>query len=45
MEANGIEPVVQMLGLGLKRAGVDAVVVLIGHDWLGWRCSVDGVVD
>jgi hypothetical protein len=45
MGVNGIEPVAQTLGLGLIRVGVDAVCGGFGHDWLGWRCSVDGVVD
>jgi hypothetical protein len=35
MGVNGVKPVAQT-----RRR-----VVLIGRDWLGWRCSVDGVVD
>jgi hypothetical protein len=36
----------QELGLGLKTVGIDSVCGgFVRRDWLGWRCSVDGVVD
>jgi hypothetical protein len=46
MGANGVEPKAQRLGLDLRRVGVDAECGgFVGRDWLGWRCSVGGVVD
>jgi hypothetical protein len=44
--ANEASNWLQELGLGLKRVRVESVCDgFIGRDWLGWRCSVDGVVD